>query len=409
VIFAYPVLTQAKGLYRMRAKLTPQLVASVKADPTTDRTIIWDESLPNFGLVITAAGHRSFIVQYRANGRSRRMAIKATLRLGEARKEARAILGKVAKDRDPLTERRKAEASAENTLQSVAEKYFQREGKTLRTVKERRRTLARLVFPRLGAKQIEDIKRSDIVKLLDRIEDESGPAMASHTLAYLRKILNWHAGRSDDYRSPVVRGMARTKAKEQARDRILADDELRAIWKAAGEMNNAFGPLVRFLLLTATRRDEAARIRRSEINGEWTIPGARYKSKRDHVIPLSGAAKAVIASVPVIGDRDLVFTHDGKRPVGGFSKFKAALDKSSGVTGWRLHDLRRTARSLMSRVGVDSDIAERALGHVLTGVRGTYDRHAYLEEKRKAFEKLATLIEQVINPQENVIALRDKR
>ena len=393
----------------MRAKLTPQLLASAKAEPGANRTIVWDTSLPSFGLVVTAAGHRSYVVQYRANGRSRRMAIKATLGLGEARKEARAILGKVAKDRDPLAERRKAEASADNTLQSVTEKYFQREGKKLRRVKERQRTLARLVLPRLGAKQIEDVRRSDIVSLLDRIEDENGAAMADHTLAYLRIILNWHAGRSDDYRSPIVRGMTRLKAAEQARDRILDDDEIRKIWRATGEMKNAFGPLVRFLLLTATRRDEAARIRRSEINGEWVIPGARFKSKRDHIAPLSKAAKAVIASVPVIGDGDFVFTHDGKRPIAGFSKFKTALDKASGVKEWRLHDLRRTARSLLSRAGINSDIAERCLGHTIRGVRGVYDRHAYLEEKRHAFEALAAQIERILHPKKNVIELRDKR
>jgi integrase len=111
---------------------------------------------------------------------------------------------------------------------------------------------------------------------------------------------------------------------------------------------------------------------------------------------LSKAAKTVIASVPVIGDGDLVFSHDGKRPVGGFSKFKSALDKSSGVKGWRLHDLRRTARSLMSRAGVNSDIAERCLGHIINGVRGVYDRHAYLEEKRAAFDALAKEIKHIL-------------
>lgn len=380
----------------MRRRLSPAFVASAKAEPGAERSIYWDNDLPGFGLQVTAAGAKGFVCQYRAGRRSRRLAIKATLKLGEARKEARAILGAVAKGHDPLAERRKKEAEAENTLQSVCENYFHREGKKLRTIRERQITLARLVYPRLGSRQIEDVRRSDITRLLDRIEDGSGPAMASHTLAYLRKILNWHAGRSDDYRSPVVRGMARTKAAEQARDRILTDDELRAIWKATGEMQNAFGPLCRFLLLTATRRDEAARIRRSEINGEWTIPGARYKSKRDHVVPLSKAAKTVIASVPVIGDGDLVFSHDGKRPVGGFSKFKSALDKSSGVKGWRLHDLRRTARSLMSRAGVNSDIAERCLGHIINGVRGVYDRHAYLEEKRAAFDALAKEIKHIL-------------
>jgi integrase len=231
--------------------------------------------------------------------------------------------------------------------------------------------------------------------------------MADHVLAYLRKALNWHAARSDDYRSPLTRGMARQNGKDRARSRILSDDELRAVWKAANAMKNAFGPLTKFLLLTATRRDEAAKMRHSELDRDtWTIPAARYKNGHDHVVPLSGAAQAIIDDLPTVNGSDLVFTHDGKRPVGGFSKFKARLDRDSGVTGWRLHDLRRTARSVMSRAGVPTDHAERALGHVINGVRGVYDRHEYLSEKRHAFEALAAQIERIVNPQKNVVPLR---
>src|SRR5262249_45565892 len=152
--------------------------------------------------------------------------------------------------------------------------------------------------------------------------------------------------------------------------------ELRKVWQAAGKMKNAFGPFVRFTLLTAVRREEAAKMRRSELDGDlWVIPAVRYKTKHDHAVPLSGATQAVLESVPVIGDGDLVFTHNGERAMGGFYKSKKRLDLLSGVTGWRLHDLRRTARSLMSRAGVPSDHAERCLGHVINGVRGVYDRH----------------------------------
>jgi len=221
--------------------------------------------------------------------------------------------------------------------------------------------------------------------------------MADHTLSYLRRVLNWHATRSDEFRTPITRGMARTKPAERARDRILTDDEIRAVWAATGEMQNAFGPLVRYILLTACRRDEVAEMRRGEMVGDiWTIPAARNKGKRDHVVPLSKAAQRVLSAVPVIGDGKLVFTHDGRRHVGGFSKFKARLEHTSGTTGWTLHDLRRTARSLMSRAGVNADIAERCLGHVINGIRGVYDRHEYLAEKRQAFEALAALIDTIV-------------
>jgi integrase len=381
----------------MRTKLTPAFIASAAAEPDKDRTIYWDSDLSGFGLMVTDSGAKSFVVQYRNNKRqSRRMTISADLKLGEARKQARGILGQVAKDGDPLADRRKAALAAGTTLQWVCETYFVREGKKLRTVQEQRTQLRRLLYPRLGSKQIEDVKRSDVVRLLDRIEDENGSSMADHVLAYLRHILNWHALRTDDYRSPIVRGMRRLNG-NQARSRILTDDEIKRVWTATSDVKTAFDPLVRFLLLTASRRSEARYMRRNELDGDmWVIPAARYKTGLDLILPLSKAAQAIVKAMPVINGSDLVFTNDGQRAAGGFSKFKSRLNKESGTSGWTLHDLRRTARSLMSRAGVNADVAEMCLGHVLPAVRGVYDRHSYLAEKRDAFEALAAQIDAIV-------------
>jgi integrase len=389
----------------MKKKLTSAFVKNAQAEHGVDRSLYWDTAMPSFGLQVTAAGHKSFVCQYRAGKQSRRLAIKATLNLSEARKEAKAILGRVAKGHDPLDERRRAEGEASNTLKAIATSYFLREGKKLRTVRDRQSALERLVYPKLGARPIEDLKRSEIVRLLDRIEDERGPVMADRTLAYLSRVFTWHAGRSDEFRSPIVRGMARTKSAERARSRILTDDEIRRIWVATGETNNAFGPLVRFILLTAVRRNEARHMSRNEIVGDiWTIPAARNKGKRDFALPMSKAAQSVLAAVPVIGDV-FVFTHNGRNAMSSLSEYKDKLGKAAGVTDWTIHDLRRTARSLMSRAGVDADTAERCLGHVIRGVRGVYDRHEYLQEKRFAFEALAGQIARIVNPQENVVPL----
>jgi integrase len=392
----------------VKAKLTPTFVQKATAEAGAERTIYWDETMPGFGLVVTGAGHRSFVYQYRAGHRSRRMTFPVAMGLDKARKEARKALGGVAAGGDPLQERRKAEQLAENTLRSICEEYLRREGKRLRSRDQIEATLKRLVYPKLGARQIDTILRSDIVRLLDKIEDEQGPSMANNTLAQIRKIMNWHATRTDDFRSPIVRGMARTKPKERARDRILTDDELRAVWKAAEASTGPFGYLVRFVLLTVTRRNEAARMPDTELAGnDWAIPGARYKTKLDHVIPLSQAARDLLAKVPRIKGVTYVFT-TGDQPISGFSKFKEAFDEECGVTGWTLHDLRRTGRSLMSRAGVDADHAERCLGHVITGVRGTYDRHAYHAEKKQAFEALAAQIGRILNPQDNVVPMRSE-
>ncbi len=393
----------------MRRKLTPAFCQKARAEEGAERSLYWDVSMSGFGLLVTAAGHRSYVVQFRMHGRSRRMTIDGVLGLVAARKQARALLGEVAHGRDPLAARRAKRALAEDTFQSIAESYFAREGKNLRTAGDRQRALKRLVYPHIGALPITAILRSDITRLLDRIEDKSGPVMADRTLAYISKIMNWHATRADNFVPPIVRGMARTKATERKRDRKLTDDELRAVWKAAEATPGPFGVFVKFLLLTGARRSEAAEMTWSEVNGtDWTLPAARNKVDQDLVRPLSAAAMATIAALPRVGTRGFVFTTDGVRPLGGFSRFKRRLDEACGVTGWTLHDLRRTARSLMKRAKVPNDDAEQCLGHVIGGVQGTYNRHDYYEEKRHAYEELAALLERIVNPPGgNVVALKN--
>jgi integrase len=402
-----------------REKLTPAFVARAAVEPGAKRTTYWDAAMPGFGVRVTQGGHKSYVVQYRAGtGRGavdRRITIKGVLKLDEARREAKAILGHVAKGGDPLKERRDEEAEATNTLKSIAEEYLAREASRLRSIDQRRACLERLIYPQFGLRQIDSIRRSEIVRLLDKIEDENGPVMADHTLAVLRRLFTWHAGRSDDFRSPIVRGMARTSPKARARQRVLTDDELRAVWKTAEALKSPFGFLVRFIVLTAARRNEAARLRRDEVSGaEWLIPGSRHKSKRDFLLPMSSATLAMFTDVPAIGPgkgRGYVFTTDGVRPLAGFSKFKREFDEAvfaiqrEPMPRWTLHDLRRTARSLMSRAGVAPDHAERALGHVIAGIRGTYDLHEFRDEKRRAFEALAAQVERIIKPQDNVVAL----
>jgi integrase len=438
-----------EGVRKMRVNLTQKFVEDAKAQDKdiarSGRSIFWDEALPGFGLVVTAAGHRSYLVKYRAgaDGQPRKMTVKATLKLADARKEAKAIMGRVAKGNDPLTERREARVSARraglDTVQAVCESYLAREGGmrraadgsvtfeggNIRTAEDRHRVFERLVYPRLGKRPILEITRSDISGLLDAIEDGNGAPMASHTLAYLRRVFNWWATRVDGFSPPIVRGMARGVPGK--RSRILSEDEVRAFWrgalaweKAAGEFGHPFPRLMRFTFLTATRRDEAAQMVWSEAEGNndaddvWLIPAARYKTKLDFEVPLSRAASGVLHEARRVKLGDYVFTTNGETPISGFSKFKRQFDafmlaelrkiavaycgSDDEVTlpRWTIHDLRRTARSLMSQAGVAPDHAERALGHVIGGVRGVYDRHAYREEKRQAFEALAARVDHIL-------------
>ncbi len=203
--------------------------------------------------------------------------------------------------------------------------------------------------------------------------------------------------------------MGRIKPKEHERDRTLDDAELRAVWRIAEQRADPFASYIRFLLLTAARRDEARELTWDEIkDGMWTLPAVRNKTKQDLVRPLSKKALTLIASQPRIGGSPFVFSVSGKGPIASLSRYKRDLDDAAGVAeNWTLHDLRRTARSLMSRAGVNSDHAERCLGHVIGGVRGTYDRHEYLAEKRHAFEALAAQVERIVTPPpDNVTRLR---
>src|SRR5262245_38371880 len=139
----------------MRSKITQAFVDTAKAAPNAERTVYWDEGMPGFGLMVTAAGHRSFVVQYRTGRRSRRMTIDGVLSVVQARKQAKSLLGEVAKEKDPLEERRRAKTAAQDTFKSIAEEYLKRESKNLRSIQQRRATLERLVFPKFGSRQID--------------------------------------------------------------------------------------------------------------------------------------------------------------------------------------------------------------------------------------------------------------
>ena len=403
----------------MNSKLTAGMVLRAAPAPGKDRLYVWDTELRGFGLMVMASGHKSYVVQYRAGHRSRRMTISGVLPVEQARKEARAILGSVAKGGDPVAAKRAAEAAQEDTLAAIGERYLSsRAGRGLRTIDQRRDILERLIYPKLGGWPIESIRRSDVARLLEQIGDQRGPRMAGYAASVLKIVFHWFEKQSDDFRSPMIRGMAPNGI--VPRDRVLDDRELRAFWRVASAWQHPFARMLQLILLTATRRTEAADMVRAELDGDtWTIPVARYKSKTAHSIPLSKAARDVLATCPVIGSAGYLFTINGRKPASYINPKKrfddlmraelAKLEPSAELERWTIHDLRRTARTLLSRAGVSADIAERCLGHVIPGVRGIYDRHRFEEEKRVAFEALAAQIERIVDPQPNVVALDRSR
>jgi integrase len=395
----------------MKSKLTDRGIAALPPAPQGKRDLHYDAVVPGLAVRCTDTGAKSFVLVGRFPGSNnptaRALGKVGAVTLLDARARAREWLAQLAAGVDPATA--KGQRSAD-TFRSVAEDFQKRDGAKLRSAGWRMSLLARAVFPVIGSRPVTELKRSEIVALLDRVEDERGLVMRNRTLALIRRILNWYASRSDNYVSPIagVRGIARP---EQSRDRVLTDAELNALWSATllppspfmlrfplGETiptPNVFGALVRFLLLTGARLGEATSLLWSEIEGGvWTLPAAKNKTGETLVRPLSRAAQNVLATLPRIGDH--VFTRSGTGPIGGLNECKKDLSYASGVTGFRLHDLRRTARTLLSRAGVPNDHAERCLGHVIGGVRGIYDRHSFRAEMADAYEKLAALIADIV-------------
>jgi integrase len=394
-----------------RRALTDRFCSSAKAREAEVQTEYFDDRTPGLALRVSRSGLKSWTYHFTLAGKRNRLTFGnyPAITLASARTRADEARAAVAEGTDPRS--LKGE-----TLRAICEEYQKREGNKLRSADWQQWALERYVYPTLGARPIGDIKRSEIVRWLDDIEAKAGPPMADRALATVRKIMNWYAIRSDDFRSPIVRGMTRSKA--GPRERTLTDDELRVVWKTAGNAG-VFGNYLRFLLLTAARKSEAADLEWSELTqADWTLPAARNKTKIDLVRPLSKLAQSILPEP----DGKFVFTKGGssinKRLAGYKHNFDILVldelrktDKAAKpLARWTLHDCRRTARSLMSRAGVPSDHAERCLGHVIGGVRGVYDRHEYHAEKAQAYEALAGIVERIVTgAQAGVVQLRGKR
>jgi integrase len=395
-------------------------VATVKPDPRK-RLTISDPDTRGLYLRVTPTGHKSWAVISRDPGGKQVWAVIGgcdKVSLEAAREAAPTAIARIKAGEGafPKAEPKKQPA----TFRTVAENFVERHVKknALRTAPETERILKVYVYPEWGSRAFEAIRRSDVSALLDKIEDGTageggdmgGPVMADRTLAALSKLFNWYASRSDDYVSPVVRGMGRTKGRERARDRMLTDDEIRAMWKASGSADlGTFGAFVRVCLLTAQRRAKVAEMRWQDISddGVWTIPAEDREKVNAGELRLSALALETIRGITPKDGNPYVFAGRGKRAIAGFSKSKAALDAKATIAPWVLHDLRRTAKSLMARAGVRPDVSERVLGHVIAGVEGVYDRYSYGAEKADALDKLAGLVALILNPPAaNVVGLR---
>lgn len=428
-------------------KLSDRLVKH--AQPDGGRVEYWDAVLSGFGLRV--AGRRggepvkTWFVRYRMGGRQYRMKLGTypALSLANARAAAENAFKAVARGENPaakaaISERaytvtdlviefveryarpkNRSWAETARLLGVVPDPSKAEDGDGNPVEPEKRPLIAKGgVAAAWKRKRAEDVTRRDVVELLDGIVDRGAPMMANRTLAHLRRMFGWAVERDILTTSPVAN--IKMPAKEQDRDRVLSDEELRTAWIACRTLGWPFGHIISLLIVTAQRRDEVASMARADLDRShmlWVMPRTETKSNRLHEVPLSPLAMEVLSMVPG-GDGPFVFSTTGKTPVSGFSKAKARLDelmlvelqrlaverggdaKEVRLEPWRLHDLRRTAASGMARLGVPVHVLSHILNHTpgsTSGVTAIYNRYAYLPEKRAALVAWAEHVSSIVN------------
>ncbi|MDP7625874.1 MAG: integrase arm-type DNA-binding domain-containing protein [Rhodospirillales bacterium] len=326
-------------------KLTDKKLKNLKA-PKTGRFEVWDQlvsddrTLPGtFGIRVTRKGAKSWVIMYRtldaAKGKIQQKRLKIgsypAMSLAEARKAARDTLLDVSKGTDPAKVKQAARAELlgaitfGDALNQFIDKYAKRE---TRGWKETSRVFDKYVKPDLGDYRLDAVTTLQIRDLVEA-KAETAPYMANRMLAYLRKFFNWASERDMVDASPV--SAIKPPGKENARDRILNDGEIRLAWNAFDKMGWPFGHAFTLLLITGQRRDEVTKMRWKDIDEKeclWTLPREATKADRLHEVPLSDLAVEILQSVPRTSN-EFVFSTNGKTPISGFSKAKAKADKTA--------------------------------------------------------------------------------
>lgn len=384
----------------MKQKLTTKFIESRKPDPAK-RKDYRDTVVPGLVLRVNKSGTKTFSFHKRINGKMKRLTIGqfGPFSLNDARERARQVLYEVETGR--FEQNTGIEVETKPTLGDVIPDYIEKHAKVHnRDWKRKEALLAK--FTGLHGKRINEIKRADVVKACDTIQ-ESAPVSANRALAHLKHLMGWCVERGMIDANPIA-GM-KPVSKEQSRERVLTDDELGALWAACDAEGYPFGDCMKLLILSGQRRAEVAEMRWSELDLEkllWTLPSQRAKNGRQHTVPITGAMLDVLRRVPRFLGSDFVFTTTGKSPISGFGRLKKRLVKSlpAETERWTPHDLRRTMSTNMAQLGVPQPVTEALLNHktgVVSGVAAIYNVYSYADEKREALgawsEHISKLVE----------------
>jgi integrase len=369
----------------MQKVLTAKALEALK--PQAKRYEIHDLHCPGLSVRISAHGLKTFTVKFRYGIRQKRLklGVYPRISLATAREKAIDVLRQVDEGIDPTRRRRSADMKVEAVCREFIRLHAQPRNKSWR---EAERILEREFINTFGQRDIREIKRWDVLEIMDAAIARGSAYQANRIHSNIRKLFNWGIERGIVETSPIV-GL-KSPTKEQSRDRVLDDDEIARLLRACRNDVYPFRQFVPVLLATAQRRGELAEMRWSEVDLEakvWVIPAERSKNGKPHVVPLSTFALEALNDVPRFLDCDYVFTTTRRSPVSGFSKMLRRLSEGSQTSDWRLHDLRRTAASGMARAGVAPHVVEKVLNHIsgtISGVAAVYNRYGYDTEKRAA-------------------------
>ncbi len=373
-------------------RLTKATVAKLALPPGKAEAIFFDDDMPGFGIRIRAGGKKTWVAQYRFGAKQRRISLgsPATLPAEQARAEAAKLLSAVTLGSDPQTTKQEARQRAAVTFGSLVPLYLAHaESRQKAAYHADVGRYLKTHWAPLFDVPIDKVSRALVAKNLGDLRQSRGAYSADRARANLSGFFGWAIGEGLATENPVVGTNRPVDA--VSRDRVLADEEVRIIWRALP--GGAFGSIVKLLILTGCRRDEVAGMAcRERQDALWIIPAERTKNSRPHEVPLSPLALAILDAVPRQAGRENVFG-TGAAGFSGWSKSKARLDERIAAAlghelpGWRLHDLRRTAATRMADLGVAPHVVEAVLNHVSghrAGVAGIYNRAAYREEKRTA-------------------------
>ena len=392
----------------MRKKLTEARVKRVRR-PKTGQVFLWDGEVRGFGVRILPSGSKTFWFQYRprGGGSSRMIRIDSfpKISVAKARDQARVFAGKVSSGGNPAAELRAERMRDKATLRVLLAEggpYSQElERRGVVNIKPALSSLRRGLHG-LMSKEVTYLTRRELVAAIAAIEADGRPGAAQDLRRFTRVFLEWCVGSGFLTANPLA-GLRRPMRSRAERlkagangGRALSDDEIRQLWQSAGSFGS-FGGLVRLALLTGLRRGELAQLERARdlLTDRIVVRPEHAKTGAQHEVPLTALMRAVITGTPVSTSKLLFPSPATGGRLAGWTRWVANLRQASGVD-FRLHDLRRTARTLMSHLGVAEDIAELAIGHVRADLIARYNKDTAWEGRRDAFTRVsdhvATLI-----------------